>query len=823
MSEENRGVAVALKLRFVNRSDTYAIQQKDNSYRRIDKPLTEDVILKHLDGKVTVGPYQLDLTNNHVKWACFDIDPERIPESKKIAEKICEQASRFFGDKAAILEASRFPDESYHIWILFDPAIPAKVAKLLAQKILEAAKLDEVDIEIFPKQEEVSEDGYGNLVKLPLGIHRQYGKRSQFLDKQTFKPLPNDYVLNLQGCSIPQNNIRKMLKHSDKVPIPSPPIQTPRYTKKIPECIQKLLEGTQEGDRNEFAIRLASFLLNYCEISAKQVWTRLNEWNDRNSPPLAKAELQSIMKSAAKGGYNYGCDDKILSRFCKDRENCFLVKRKKPVFDDKIMEIVSDGDLHDRICRHLSKMVKRDEVLKELITSVAFSAYSIDPLNLFQSGPSSSGKTYNAIEASKYFPEEDKWILAGLSPTALVHDYGNYDERKKAYVVDLESKILVFLEAPPIETYMKLRPILSHDKREIAYKFTDKTGKGKLQTRTVIVRGWPATIFCTSKAKYIEDLATRGFTVTPEMSQEKYKEVLKLKGKMKAFPFEFGEDEELSKLRDAIKLTKHYLKERHLSVVTPYGEALDEVFPHSLARDMRDFGRFTMLIDINALYSMFNRLILQILDKNNTLEKEFVIANGEDFERAKVLGNKIFETTRIGLPGNVLDFFKQVLVPAATPDGKTTYPELMEKRREVYGNAIGRSTLKVAYVEPLEQVGYIDVVPSTVDKRMKDIVVKETGNGLELFQKDFNDFFDEKKLKNWLNRTLEYFDHKNVHIITSLLNKEPIDLDFIGNSYFGQNKPEPKISENSPLNEKKPLEIVLDVIPKGNKAQKEVK
>jgi hypothetical protein len=39
-------------------------------------------------------------------------------------------------------------------------------------------------LEFFPKQASVKGKGLGNLIKLPLGIHRRTGRRSQLLDDQ---------------------------------------------------------------------------------------------------------------------------------------------------------------------------------------------------------------------------------------------------------------------------------------------------------------------------------------------------------------------------------------------------------------------------------------------------------------------------------------------------------------------------------------------------------------------------------------------------------------------------------------------------------------
>jgi len=259
---------------------------------------------------------------------------------------------------------------------------------------------------------------------------------------------------------------------------------------------------------------------------------------------------------------------------------------------------VGDITLHNDSLKKSSLFdlaVRRDEITKNMIFLAGLSAYTKNPINVFMRGPSSIGKSYNTTQVLKYFPQEDVWMLGALSPTALVHGYGDlfdrndnkidladkptkqkvkeellelyrdvkdkkvdkdrvnaeFEEAKKEwterlkdarYVVDLREKILVFLEPPHIETYNKLRPILSHDKEEISYRFTDKEAQGKLRTAHVVIRGWPATIFCSTEERYIEDLATRGFTITPEMGPEKYQAGIQVVGEKKALPWKFHED-----------------------------------------------------------------------------------------------------------------------------------------------------------------------------------------------------------------------------------------------------------------------------------------
>ena len=70
------------------------------------------------------------------------------------------------------------------------------------------------------------------------------------------------------------------------------------------------------------------------------------------------------------------------------------------------------------------------------------------------------------------------------------------------------------------------------------FQFTDKTSSGSLRTKNVVIKGWPATIFCTTVEKYVKDLATRGFTVTPETLIGKYKDANILTGEKISFALE---------------------------------------------------------------------------------------------------------------------------------------------------------------------------------------------------------------------------------------------------------------------------------------------
>jgi len=96
-----------------------------------------------------------------------------------------------------------------------------------------------------------------------------------------------------------------------------------RFTGKTPPCIEALYRGAKEGERNEHAIRLASFLANFRKMRADRVLETMRKINKLNDPPLEERELQAIVKSAVNGGYVFGCTDPILKKYCV-RDECSI-------------------------------------------------------------------------------------------------------------------------------------------------------------------------------------------------------------------------------------------------------------------------------------------------------------------------------------------------------------------------------------------------------------------------------------------------------------------------------------------------------------------
>lgn len=327
---------------FVNRTDISAIQREDGAYHKILQPLSVDIIERHLKGELTTGIYQIDPKDNSVKWICFDLDGRKIGGNVDTkAKEICEVASERLNLNAILLEASGSPS-SYHVWIFFDPSIPASIANFLGKRILEIAKVK--DAELFPKQTKIAEDRFGNLVKMPLGYHKRAQRWSTFLNPQTLAPIDPSCLENVVPVSISDHDVQRLEKEVvyqkrgkrfEKVLAEKP------YRGQHPICVLKLLQGVKLGERDEVAIRLAGYFHVERGLSEGETLKKLLDWNQSNGPPMGEnpgdpSDVESYflekIRSAEKMEGRFGCESLFrFSGICSGKENCeyFCFYRKR--------------------------------------------------------------------------------------------------------------------------------------------------------------------------------------------------------------------------------------------------------------------------------------------------------------------------------------------------------------------------------------------------------------------------------------------------------------------------------------------------------------
>jgi len=155
---------------FFSRRDVYAVQMDDGSYRPVWKSVSPRIVDAHLAGGVTIGSYVVN-QRGLVKFAVLDIDSHDGLDAARVALRDVLGSLDEKYRRGSIVEYSG--QKGYHVWVVFDGLVAASAVR---------SEFADFDCEVFPKQDRVGADGLGNLVKLPLGVHRRTGKRCLFLD-----------------------------------------------------------------------------------------------------------------------------------------------------------------------------------------------------------------------------------------------------------------------------------------------------------------------------------------------------------------------------------------------------------------------------------------------------------------------------------------------------------------------------------------------------------------------------------------------------------------------------------------------------------------
>jgi len=363
----------------------------------------------------------------------------------------------------------------------------------------------------------------------------------------------------------------------------------------------------------------------------------------------------------------------------------------------------------------LSSTVKRDEPAKLITFSGNLLAQTEeDQVNTSYQSESSAGKSYIPLELASYFPKQELIIIASASPTAFFHEAGLWDEDRKCYIVDLEKKILIFLDQPHFMLLERLRPLLSHDRKELQYKITDKSERRGLRTKNVIVKGYPTVEFCTGKLNPDEQEKTRLFLLSPGIEQEKIKEALKLiawrKGQREEFNHWLISNPKRMWLKERIEAI------RNTGICDVFIENPDNILerflqdhPYLKPRDMRDLPRIIALIKAHGLLNCFHR---ERLDHNR------IKANEEDIEAGFQLYRQVSQANERGLSPYIFEIYEKVIKPLIENNNSgVDRKQVSQEYFKVFHKPISHRTLREEILPTLESAGLIVEEPDPLDKR----------------------------------------------------------------------------------------------------------
>lgn len=359
--------------------------------------------------------------------------------------------------------------------------------------------------------------------------------------------------------------------------------------------------------------------------------------------------------------------------------------------------------------------VKRDTPTKLIIFCAMLLAQTKDDqVNVGLQAESSTGKSYIPLEMSEYFVASEVITIASASPTAFVHEQGQWDQERRVLVVDLEGKILIFLDQPHFQLLERLRPLLSHDKKELIYKITDKSEKKGLRTKTVIVRGFPVVIFCTVKMDPDEQEKTRLFLLSPSVDAVKFEESIRLIALRKCDPESFNKllqtnlqrrllQDRISAIRNTNVKQIQILNAEEL--VSRYRDKHRQLKP----RDQRDFPRIISLIKAHALFNAFNR---------KKIDNESIVATETDINAGFALYEEVATPNELGLPPYVWEVYQKTFIPLfKTTEEGVNRRDIEEKFFLVYHKPLVDNFFRKYLIPALRSAGLLTEEPDPDDKR----------------------------------------------------------------------------------------------------------
>ena len=405
-----------------------------------------------------------------------------------------------------------------------------------------------------------------------------------------------------------------------------------------------------------------------------------------------------------------GNTDDLFGKYAKEYPEKIDTSQFNPLTSEELIEI-------------LELTIKQDNENKIVTFLCELSAYTENAqFNISYNAPSSTGKSYIPLEISNLFPSEDVMKLGNCSPTAFFHEQGKYDKDKNTITVDLSRKIIIFLDQPHNSLLERLRSMLSHDGKEMHSKITDKNQQGGNRTKTVIIKGFPAVIFCTAGLAINEQEATRFLLLSPEINQDKIRQGILASIKKEADPEGYknrlNENPERKLLKERIKAIKQAgIGEIKIASFEKIEAKFLGENKMLKPRHQRDIKRLTSLIKSFALINLWWR------DKSGTT----ITANDDDINQAFKVWDMISVSQDLNLPPYIYDLYKEIILKAWNDKNHgrndvrkfvgLSRQELLHKHYDVYHRTLDPNLLRQQILPMLETTGLIVQEPDHNDNR----------------------------------------------------------------------------------------------------------
>lgn len=294
--------------------------------RQVKRPVTDDVMLRHLQGRQPYGVYLL--VNDKTRAVAVDFDREDTKPPLAFLE--CAQTHGL----PAYLERSK--RKGWHVWLFMESSgAEARKARQIVKWIL--AETGHPNIEVFPKQDELTERArFGNWIHAPLNGHFVRQGRTVFVDpQQGMRPFADQWALLESIERISETLLDELIEINGLHALAAESAVTGGIGKAavdartfgLAPCAQRMLaEGVIDNQRVA-CFRLALHLKK-AGIPADIALAALSAWAQKNRPRDGKRIItpdeiaEQTTDAYAKSYQGCGCEEPAVVLFCD--ESCPL-------------------------------------------------------------------------------------------------------------------------------------------------------------------------------------------------------------------------------------------------------------------------------------------------------------------------------------------------------------------------------------------------------------------------------------------------------------------------------------------------------------------
>jgi superfamily II DNA or RNA helicase/very-short-patch-repair endonuclease len=183
-------------------------------------PVTDDVIRWHLSGEdaqrepFVAGVYPL-LLDETCFFLAIDFDKANWQDDAAAFLAVCQRL-----ELPAARERSR-SGRGGHVWLFFEQALPAALARRLASHLLTETMEGRPDVgldsydRLFPSQDTLPQGGFGNLIALPLQKGPRDRGHSVFLDER-FEPWGDQWAFLASVVKVGRAQVEHLVQEAER-------------------------------------------------------------------------------------------------------------------------------------------------------------------------------------------------------------------------------------------------------------------------------------------------------------------------------------------------------------------------------------------------------------------------------------------------------------------------------------------------------------------------------------------------------------------------------------------------------------------------------